>query len=296
VLVPVLVALLVRLNRQYEAEATELEDNAARAAEANPLRRHAVIVFIEHLDLASARAIQYARTLAPDAVRAVHFDLDPVITEDLVHAWWRLGFSKLPLELHECPERRLEQSAATLVAEATAGGRTEVTVLIPRRAYTRVWHRFLHDRSADDIAQAVSRIPHANVTIVPYHLGQPVTAGDAPIEVRATNGAVATPVVAGATPAAGVQDRSRATVAGRIVAMRVQPMASSPTLHVVIADGSGRFTAIFLGRREIPGIQLGATVAFTGMVGLRKGHLSMLNPAYEILVPAVPMPSARAQH
>ena len=34
-----------------------------------------------------------------------------------------------------------------------AAGRPEVSVLVPRRQYTHVWHRLLHDRTADAIAQ-----------------------------------------------------------------------------------------------------------------------------------------------
>jgi hypothetical protein len=44
-------------------------------------------------------------------------------------------------------------------------------VLVPRREYVHLWHRLLHDRTADSIARAVSQLPHANVTFVPYHLG-----------------------------------------------------------------------------------------------------------------------------
>ena len=40
------------------------------------LRRHMVIVLVDRLDLATARAIQYARTLHPDELRAVHFTMD----------------------------------------------------------------------------------------------------------------------------------------------------------------------------------------------------------------------------
>ena len=58
-----------------------------------------------------------------------------------------------------------------VVAEATANGETEVSVLVPRRMYRRAWHKLLHDRTADSIARVVSRLPHANVTFVPYHLG-----------------------------------------------------------------------------------------------------------------------------
>jgi amino acid transporter len=129
ILVPVLVALLVRLNRQYEAEEHELEEDAPRAAEAKPLRRHSVLVFIEHLDLASARAIQYARTLSSDELRCIHFELDPIRTEDLIRAWEKLGFDRLALDVVECPDRRITRAAAEVVAETIAEHDTEVTVL-----------------------------------------------------------------------------------------------------------------------------------------------------------------------
>ena len=47
VLVPIMVSLLVRLNRQYEGEARELEHDAPKAVAAPILRRHVVIVFVD---------------------------------------------------------------------------------------------------------------------------------------------------------------------------------------------------------------------------------------------------------
>jgi hypothetical protein len=46
-------------------------------------------------------------------------------------------------------------------------------VLLPRREYQEFWHRFLHDRTSDSIARALSVLPHANVTFVPYQLKSP---------------------------------------------------------------------------------------------------------------------------
>jgi hypothetical protein len=77
----------------------------------------------------------------------------------------------LPLELVVCEDRRIPRAVLEVVAAELADGRTEVSVLIPRRQYRRFWHRLLHDRTADAIEAAVARLPHANVTIVPYHLG-----------------------------------------------------------------------------------------------------------------------------
>ena len=69
-------AILLRLNRQYERERVALEHDVPTAATAPILRRHVVMVFVDRLDLAAARAIQYARTLTPDELRAVHFVVD----------------------------------------------------------------------------------------------------------------------------------------------------------------------------------------------------------------------------
>jgi len=176
VIVPVLVALLVRLNRQYESEKAQLERDAQAAAEGPVLRRHVVLVLVESLDRSAARAIQYARTLLPDELRAVHIALDPNRADELAEEWSRLGLSQLPLELVDCPDRRVTRCVAEVVARETAGGDTEVSVLIPRRHYQRFWHSLLHDRTAEAISRAVSRLPHANVTFVPYHFDAPADA------------------------------------------------------------------------------------------------------------------------
>jgi len=159
---------LIRTHREYVAEAEQLEVGAARATEAPILRRHVVIVLIDRLDMATARAIQYARTLTPDDLRAVHFEIDGKVARELEGEWSRLGLSTLPLDVIECPDRRLPRATIDLVAEAVADGDTECTVLLPRRSFATGWQRFLHDRTADKIAAVVSQVPHVSATIVPY--------------------------------------------------------------------------------------------------------------------------------
>jgi len=125
---------------------------------------------VDRLDMAAARAIQYARTLAPDDLRAVHFDIDSKEARELEREWGRLGLARLPLDIIECPDRRLGRAAIELVADATLDGDTECTVLLPRRGFARVWQRFLHDRTADKIAAVLSQVPHVSATIIPYNL------------------------------------------------------------------------------------------------------------------------------
>jgi amino acid transporter len=172
VLFPILVFVLIRLHKQYEEETSELATNASRAAAVPVLRRHVVIVLVEQLDLAAARALQYARTLQPDELRAVHFVLDTRVSQELETQWSQLGLTRFPLDIVECPDRRLERAAMELVAEAAEDGQTEVTVVLPRRGFESYWRRILHDRTADHIAALVSEIPNANATIIPFPLGK----------------------------------------------------------------------------------------------------------------------------
>ncbi len=306
VLVPIMVALLVRLNRQYEAEAKELEHDVPKAAAAPILRRHVVVIFVDDLNVAAARAIQYARTLTPDDLRVVHFDLDPIRTEDLAAAWRRLGLSRLSLEIVELPDRRLNRAALQLLAEELTDGETEVSVLIPRVQRSRFWHRLLHDRTADSIAQALADLPHCNVTIVPYHLRadasprntaatfdrEPELDGEARHDVVPTNGPVdlGVPRPPDAMPLGAVPLRARVNVVGRVRSVRVQPWGAAPSLEATITDGTGEITLVFLGRREVGGVRPGAVIEAEGVVGTHRHRPGMLNPAYSLL--STPDPTA----
>jgi hypothetical protein len=167
-IIPILVALLVRLNRQYELEEDQLEEDAEASISAPILRRHVVLVMVNRLDMSTARAIQYARTLMPDELRAVHIAVDRAAAQHLADRWRKLGLSRVPLELVDCPDRRVDRAAVEVVA-AELDGSTEVTVLLPHRVYSRLWHRLLHDNTANEIAGVVGKLPHANVTTVPFH-------------------------------------------------------------------------------------------------------------------------------
>jgi amino acid transporter len=168
---PLLYVGLIRMHRQYAREDEMLETGVVEASEAPVLRRHVVVVLVDRLDAATARALQYARTLAPDDLRAVHFDIDTTAARELEAEWSRLGLARLPLDIIECPDRRLGRAALELVADATLDGDTECTVLLPRRSYASVWERFLHDRTADKIAAVLGQVPHVSATIVPFAVG-----------------------------------------------------------------------------------------------------------------------------
>jgi amino acid transporter len=174
VLVPVLVLILMRLNRQYESEKKELKVEARKVGSMKVRRGHSVMVMVGDLDMSTARALQYARTLSPDVLRAVHIAIDEEHADELMLQWTELGLDRVPLEIVDCPNRRINRALLEIAVMETSDSRTELTVLIPRREYTRFWHRLLHDRTADSMAKTLADVPHVNVTFVPFHMGDPV--------------------------------------------------------------------------------------------------------------------------
>jgi Amino acid permease len=309
IVLPLLVIAFLRLNRQYVREAKHLEADVPAAATAPILRRHVVLVFVDQLDLASARAIQYARTLTPDELRAVHFVVDDDAARHLAEEWSRLGLQWVPLELVECPDRRLTRTAVTTVARELSDGDTEVSVLLPDRKFPGLWHRILHDRTAGSIQEEVSRLPHANVTSVPFHFdtiddarvplsaivaaGGPAHVVPGPRESGGGEASFATTPAArsngeGEAPAPGclriadVRYRDRVRVSGRVRSLRVVPQHAAPVLELVLDDGTAALSVVFLGRRRLAGVDVGTRMVVEGTVGLHRHRLAMLNPAYEL--------------
>ncbi len=170
VVFPILVFALMRLNKQYRAEASVLQMSLAEPAELDKYARHRVLVFIDSVDLAEVEAIRYAKGLKADELIAVHFVLDSAHAAQLQQQWEQFGHAS-DLRVVDCLDRNLGRAAQELVEKMmNEHADTKVTVLLPRREYSQLLGRLLHDRTADMIARVVSRIPGASAQIVAYDI------------------------------------------------------------------------------------------------------------------------------
>jgi len=303
---PVMVVALLRLHRAYDREAALLE----AVPTANPViraSRSCVVVLVDAVDLAVIRAIRYAHTLRPIELRVVHFVIDSSHAADLRQAWDAQPGLDLSLELVDCPDRRLPRAALELTERLIADGdSTQVTVLLPRRSYGAFLGRMLHDRTADDIAEAVSTVPGAVATIVPFDASNPMGPlrhkgfgwgsgpGGRAEQPLAEEGAGPDAIV---EPPVGVMDRGPrvtiknathrqiAAVEGRIRSVEVSPISGNPALRCELVDDTGGVTLLFYGRRSIAGIEPGVKLRAEGRVGEYKGHLAIANPLYTIEPP-----------
>jgi len=175
VVFPILVFGLMRLNRQYRAENSVLEMSLTERQELVRHPRHRIFVFVDHYDLAVMEALHYATGLHADSVTAVHFVIDALHASRLQQRWEHFG-EQTPLRMIPCPDRHLSRAAQELVAgEIADNPGIKVTVLLPRRTYAPLVGRLLHDRTADRMAGAISRVRDATAQILAYDVGSRIS-------------------------------------------------------------------------------------------------------------------------
>jgi hypothetical protein len=273
-----------------------------------------VTVLIDNFDLATIGAIRYARSLNPRNLTAVHFVLDDRKAESLSNQWAKNeACSDIPLELIDCPDRRLLNAAVDYAIRATTDSSVELTLLLPRRSYSKVLGWLLHDQTAEDIARPISQLERVVATIVPFDV-EKIISGQQPLlpagsskritnkreidtkePIRAQSPFNITPITQSSNeqvshyakdlaPIGSITWRKRAHVLGTVNSIKAAPTGSTPVVEVEIWDKTGGVTLQFLGRREISGLEVGSQIQAEGMVGENNGQLIILNPSYEIIL------------
>ena len=299
---PLVVVLMLKFNKQYarEQKALTIKQYQERATS---IARHDVTVLVDNVDIATVGAIRYARSLKPRNLSAVHFVIDDRRAEDIKAAWAKSdALDDVTLELIDCPDRRLANSALDYAIRMTEKHDVELTLLLPRRAYSGFLGRLLHDQTAEEIAAPISQLQRVVATIVPFDVDRITSASQLVVAPQSEVKLETAPVpqfkpikdvvkefepmshyAEDMTPIGEIQWRKRAHVQGRVTAIKSAPRGSAPILQVEVWDQSGGVTLQFLGRREIAGLEVGSQLRAEGMVGEEEGVLTILNPSYELL-------------
>lgn len=300
---PILVITFLRLRNQYTREQETLSVKREQER-ATSISRHDVTVLVDSVDIATVGAIRYARSLNPRHLTAVHFVIDDRRAEVIQKAWAASdALDDVTLELIDCPDRRLANSALDYAIRMTEKADVELTLLLPRRSYSGFLGRLLHDQTAEEIAAPISQLSRVVATIVPFDvdritLGSKLTIPPSIVgstqPVHSAKAALkASPVLSGEpvshyteniTSIGAIQWRKRARVEGRVTSIKTAPRGAAPTLQIEIWDETGGVSLQFLGRREIAGLEVGSQMRAEGMVGEEEGSMVILNPSYELLV------------
>ncbi len=189
VVMPLLVFALMRLNRQYRAENSVLENLITERQDLVKHPHHRVVILVDHFDFATIEALHYASGLHADNLTAVHFVIDALHASRLQQRWVHFE-DEVPLRMMECPDRHLSRAAREMVLqEIHDHSGTQVTVLLPRRTYAPLVARLLHDRTADRMARAISRVEGATAQIVVYDVGSRIAQATAAGRARGSDSA-----------------------------------------------------------------------------------------------------------
>ena len=311
---PLIAFIMLRFNQRYAQENQALIVSS-KDSRATSITRHDVTVLIDRIDIATVGAIRYARSLKPRSINAVHFVIDDRRAEELSLGWKNNpAFSDISLELIDCPDRRLVNSVVDYAQSVTQAGDVELTLLLPRRAYSKFLGRLLHDQTAESIAGPISQIPRVVATIIPFDVQKIISGqGDnfatssnlpkAKLDsknvdtkpARAQSVLTQTPSVGNkneptlhyqevVTPISQITWRRRAHVQGVVNSIKSAPSGAAPIVEVEVWDETGGVSLQFLGRREISGLEVGSQIKAEGMVGENDGQLIILNPSYEIIL------------
>ncbi|HEY7541641.1 MAG TPA: APC family permease [Methylomirabilota bacterium] len=165
-LIPTLVAIFVMVHRHYEEVAVQLSLDAFSPP---PPMTNTVLVLVGDIHRGVIKAIQYAKTLSPNA-KAVFVETDPDRTRRLEEKWGRYGMG-VPLIVLTSPYRSLLGPLTKYVDHLqNQGDNHVVTIVLPEFIPARWWQLGLHNQTAFLIKGAMLFRKNVIVTDVPYHL------------------------------------------------------------------------------------------------------------------------------
>ncbi len=75
--------------------------------------------------------------------------------------------------------------------------------------------------------------------------------------------------------------RGRAKLAGVVRRITIRPVEGFEALEAVLWDGTGEISALWMGRRSIPGLTLGARIVIDGVLGKERERPRIVNPTFE---------------
>jgi amino acid transporter len=165
VFVPVMVLMLVRMNRQYEREESELGGDLVRL-DASEVRRPIVVLLVEAFDPKMVHALGYAKTIRSEQTLAVHIEDDPMTTLELETAWGSAGLGDIPLKVlrgHGDAGDRLAGFVGGLPPDR------DVNILMPVSHEVSRLERLSESRTGTRLARALLPYEQVRLTLVRDH-------------------------------------------------------------------------------------------------------------------------------
>jgi amino acid transporter len=167
VIIPLLVLMFRSIHKHYVGVAKQLStEGLVRLQEI----RNTVIVPISGIHRGVITALQYAKSISNDGVKAVYVDLDEDATRKLREKWERWG-SGVELVVLQSPYRSLTRPLLRYIDRMRLKGSEDfVTVVLPEFVPARWWQQLLHNQSSLLLKGSLLFKKCVVVVSVPYHL------------------------------------------------------------------------------------------------------------------------------
>jgi amino acid transporter len=167
VTIPTLVLAFKMVHRHYHSVARQLSSDLTDVPR-EPVET-AVIVPISGVHRGVIKALQYARSISPHNVIAVHVESDEDSTSILRERWAALGLG-IRLVILPSPYRELTRPLLRYIDRVRSREGAMVTVVLPEFVPNRWWQHLLHNQSSLVLKWALLFKKDVIVTNVPYHL------------------------------------------------------------------------------------------------------------------------------
>ena len=179
VIIPILVAMMLFIHRQYARSAKELAVRPDIVFH-GPKRRERVLVPVPGITRAVVQAVNVGRSIARD-VQAILVSDEPVAAAAIRKRWER-QLPDVPLVIVESPYRALVAPILAyldvLDRALPAEQEAPITfVVIPEYVAKSWWERLLYNQSAKRLRTVLLGRPHTVVVNVPYRRDEPAPGG-----------------------------------------------------------------------------------------------------------------------
>lgn len=173
VLIPILVALMLFIRREYDLQERELHvrDDLVLAA---PHREQRVIIPVNGINRAVLQAVNFGRSMSPD-IRAVY------VTEDLAKAEalrlrWERQVPGVPLVIVESPYRAVISPVVAYLDVLDQAWPPDkdapiTIVVLPEYVARHWWDRLLYNQTAKRLKAAIVGREHTVIADIPYRRG-----------------------------------------------------------------------------------------------------------------------------
>lgn len=166
-IIPILVFLFRSIHAHYVHVAEQL--TAQTPEQLRPIK-HEVIVPVSGIHKGVIRALEYAKSIAPNDVTAVYVEVDEKSAQKMQAEWERWNFG-VPLVILKSPYRSLTRPLLNYITRVDARRDDDViTVLLPEFVPAKWWHQLLHNQNSLLLKGVLLFKKGIIVTSVPYHL------------------------------------------------------------------------------------------------------------------------------